>query len=171
MKRQTLCCVIALLLALTTQGFASGSQRPRARKPQPAKVCGDPTARCPTSATFEANDLSFRIPKNAVMWETEDFYAVVLKSVRTKPDDCAQFVSETERLAAQSLFPQRKVFTSRCVDAGSLYYTNTAPNQRLMGVYAGATRAEAARTLAAVKATGRFPGANIRRMRAGFNGT
>jgi hypothetical protein len=40
-----------------------------------------------------------------------------------------------------------------------------------MAVYAGATLAEAKRVLAAVNATGKFPGANIRRIRTGFNGT
>jgi hypothetical protein len=40
-----------------------------------------------------------------------------------------------------------------------------------MGVYAGMTLADANRMLASVKATGKFPGANIRRLRAAFNGT
>ena len=41
-----------------------------------------------------------------------------------------------------------------------------------MAVYAGTTLAQAKRFLNAVKATtGKFPGANIRPMRTGFNGT
>jgi hypothetical protein len=40
-----------------------------------------------------------------------------------------------------------------------------------MAVYAGKTRAEAERMLAAVRATGKYPTANLRRMQAGFNGT
>jgi hypothetical protein len=40
-----------------------------------------------------------------------------------------------------------------------------------MAVYAGMSLAEANRLLASVKATGKFPGANIRRMRAMINGT
>jgi hypothetical protein len=40
-----------------------------------------------------------------------------------------------------------------------------------MAIYAGTTIADANRMLAAVKATGKFPGANIRRMRTSFNGT
>jgi hypothetical protein len=40
-----------------------------------------------------------------------------------------------------------------------------------MAVYAGRTRAEAAKFLAQVQATGKFPGANLRRMSIGFNGT
>jgi endonuclease V-like protein UPF0215 family len=57
------------------------------------------------------------------------------------------------------------------VEPGELFYTNVAENQRIMAVYAGATLAEAKRVLTAVKASGKFPGANIRRMRTGFNGT
>jgi hypothetical protein len=40
-----------------------------------------------------------------------------------------------------------------------------------MAVYAGRTQAEAAQMLSSVKATGKFAGASIRRMSAGFNGT
>jgi endonuclease V-like protein UPF0215 family len=69
------------------------------------------------------------------------------------------------------LFPDRKVFSSRCVDVENLFYTNVNPKSRMMAVYAGLTLAEAKRVLADVRATGKFPGANIRQMRTGFNGT
>jgi hypothetical protein len=134
-------------------------------------VCGNPKAACPSQATFEPHDLRFRVPRNAVIWETELFYAVVLKSMNAPDENCDAHIPESERLAAQALFPERKVFASRCVEPGTLYYTNTRPNTRLMAVYAGPTLAEANRVLAAVKSTGKFPRANIRRMRAGFNGT
>ena len=134
-------------------------------------VCGSPKASCQSTATFEPHDLPFRVPKNAVIWETELFYAVILKSMKGSDDNCEIFIAESERTAAQDLFPDKKVFTSRCVEPGTLYYTNTRPNTRLMAVYAGSTLAEANRTLAAVKATGKFSDATIRRMRAGFNGT
>ncbi len=52
-----------------------------------------------------------------------------------------------------------------------MYYTNISDKHRIMAVYAGTSLPEAKRTLAAVQATGKFPGANIRRMRTGFNGT
>ncbi|HEY5838971.1 MAG TPA: hypothetical protein VIT19_08040, partial [Pyrinomonadaceae bacterium] len=42
-------------------------------------VCGNPTAACPSQATFEPHDLRFRVRSTAVIWETELFYAVVLK--------------------------------------------------------------------------------------------
>jgi hypothetical protein len=41
----------------------------------------------------------------------------------------------------------------------------------MMAVYAGSTLAEGKRVLALVTATGKFPGANLRRIRTGFNGT
>ena len=165
-------CVAALAVAvLYAAAFAAfGQRRPRNRARR-APICFDPTQACPSAAVFGPHDLPFRLPENAVIWESEEFYAVILKSVRAADEDCDTIVPESERLAAQKLFPRRKVFSSRCVEAGNLFYTNTAPGQRVMSVYAGATRAEGERTLAAVKATGKFPGANLRRMRAGFNGT
>ena len=97
---------------------------------------------------FEPHQLPFRVPADAFIFETEQFYAVILKSVRDESDDCTVFVPEAERLAAQELFPRHKVFASRCYDPGELFYTNTATGQQFMAVYAGRTRAEAARMLA-----------------------
>src|SRR4029079_5150357 len=76
---------------------------------QQAKVCSDPGVPCRTSIKFEAYDLPFQVPKNAVIWETEKFYAIILKSVATE-GDCDRFVSEDDRLKAQALFPNAKVF-------------------------------------------------------------
>jgi hypothetical protein len=147
--------------------------RQRARK---GIICGNPKVTCKTSIPFEPNDLPFRVPERSVIVDTELFYAIILKSLRTKEEDCDVFVPEAERLAAQALFPDHKVFTSRCADpgmpgSGMLFYTNMNQNSRIMAVYAGTTLAEAQRVLAAVKATGKFPGAFMRRMRTGFNGT
>ena len=175
MKYKFGCAVLACLLAAGSQVFsASGLQRRRVpRKPRPAKICPDPSAPCRTTVTFSPHDLPFQVPANAVIWETEPFFAIILKSVRVNADidNCDRFVPEAERLAAQRLFPRRKVFASRCADPGDLYYAGVAENQRFMAVYAGRTRAEAERTLSLVKATGKYAGANIRRMHAGFNGT
>ena len=130
--------------------------------------------------TFQPNDLPFRVPKNAVIVDTELFYAIILKSVNISGDTCDVFIPERDRLAAQGLFPDHKLFTSRCADPENLFYTdetvprkitNIGETHRIMAVYAGPTLAEAKRFLESVKATGKFPGANIRRMRTGFNGT
>lgn len=143
----------------------------RGQKQSAAAICPDPTVACKTTFDFRPHQLPFRLPANAVIFDTEQFYAIVLKSVRDEAEDCAAFISEAERLQAQSLFPRHKVFSSRCYDPEELYYTNVAPKQQFMAVYAGRTRAEAERMLATVKAMGGFPGANVRRMRTGFNGT
>jgi hypothetical protein len=164
---------VLCLLASTLAVAAADTSFAGAQRAGTNKVCGDPTVSCRTSATFEPHDLPFRIPRGAIIWETEPFYAVILKSMGVSEDwdECDRHIPESERLAAQGLFPRNKVFASRCQEPGTLYYTNTAAKQRFMAVYAGRTRAEAERVLAQVKATGKFPGANVRRMRAGFNGT
>ncbi len=168
MRKLLLCFAVACALVVL-HSFSVVAQR-RGN----ATVCGDPTLKCRTIANaFQPYDLQFRLRRATVIWESELFYAVILKSVRVADDwgDCEKFVSEADRLEAQKLFPRNKVFTSRCGEPGNLYYTNTDPKQRLMAVYAGRTRAEAERFLKQVLATGKYNSANLRRMRAGFNGT
>ena len=163
---------VALIITATVMScFGSRVLAQKRRPVQHLSVCGDPNLPCKTSATFEPNDLPFRVPKNAVIYDTELFYAIVLKTVGASDQDCDVFVPESERSETQRLFPDHKVFTSRCPEPGNLSYSNTSSKHRFMAVYAGTTLAEANRTLAAVKATGKFPGANIRRMRTAFNGT
>ena len=161
---------LVLTLVFASSVSESIAQRRRSR-PQPVAVCGDPTVRCRTSAQFQPYDLPFRLPTHSIIFETEPFYAVILKSVSVAADNCTTFISEEERQSVQAMFPRHKVFASRCFEAPELYYTNVAPEQRFMAVYAGRTRAEADQMLSRVRATGRFPGANLRRMKAGFNGT
>lgn len=173
---------IALGLAIASisigcVGSALGQARRRSSR---AVICGNPMVACRTSATFPPNDLPFRVPKSGVIVDTESFYAIILQSMKVKDDSCDVFIPEPERLAAQALFPDHKVFTSRCVDPENLFYadetaprkiTNISETHRIMAVYAGPTLAAARSFLESVKATGKFPGANIRRMRTGFNGT
>ena len=173
MRRKLLSTVFTLGL-IAALGCAQAIQAQSRTSPGRAKkgaICGNPTLACKTSVTFQPHDLSFRVPANAVIWDTELFYAVLLKSVAAEEGNCDVFVPETERLAAQALFPSNKVFASRCIEPGELFYTNVSEKHRIMAVYAGTTLAEAKRVLSAVKATGKFPGANLRRMRTGFNGT
>jgi hypothetical protein len=173
MRLKFLCFVLAGLLLLTGLaglGSSGEAQARRGQRNQRWPVCGDPTVRCQTKVEFQPHDLPFRLPQSAVIWESEMFYAVILKSVNAKKD-CAVNVPEAERLEAQSLFPHNKVFADRCAEPGTLFYTGASPDYRFMAVYAGRTRAEAERVLARVRVTGRYPGANLRRMQAGFNGT
>ena len=159
--------IAAMLCTLNAETFAQ-KRRPVVKH---LSVCGNPTLPCKSAATFEPNDLPFRMPASAVIYDTELFYAVILKSINTPNDNCDIFVPENERLAAQALFPDHKVFSSRCVEPGHLSYSNTSSKAQFMAVYAGSTLADANRMLTAVKATGKFPGANLRRMRAVMNGT
>jgi len=164
--------LILALIAVSAPSYAAvGQSRAPRQRAKRASICGNPKVACKTSVPFEQYDLPFRVPENAVIFDTELFYAIVLKSVPAKEEDCKVFVPEAERLPAQALFPDHKVFTSRCADVETLFYTNVNPKFRIMAVYGGTTLAEAKRVLEAVKATGKFSGANLRRMRTGFNGT
>ncbi|MDQ1592911.1 MAG: hypothetical protein QOG71_3538 [Pyrinomonadaceae bacterium] len=169
MNKLTFMSAVLLCLLLT-----GASQAQRTRRPQPkGTVCGDPTLPCRTGdLKFEPHDLPFRLPPRAVIWGSEPFYAVILKSIKASEQDCQKFVPEDERLAAQALFPRHKVFTDRgCGEPGETFYEGTLSSAHFMAVYAGRTRAEANAMLARVKATGKFAGANVRRMSIGFNGT
>ena len=170
MRKTQIFCVILLGLIAAALSSGGASAQPRSRL---GTICGDPTVRCRTSVEFQPYQIPFRIPPQAPIWETEHFYAVILKSVRdeTRGGDCNVFVPEPERIEAQVLFPRNKVFTSRCFETGDLFYLGVAENSQFMAVYAGRTRAEGQTMLAKVKATGKYPGANLRRLRAGFNGT
>jgi hypothetical protein len=172
-KRTLIIRVLVCLIWTCAAGAVATAQRTRRPPPQKGTVCGDPTLPCKTGEmTFEPHDLPFRLPVRAVIWESETFYAVILKSIKASEADCQVFVPEDERLAAQALFPRNKVFTDRgCGEPGETFYTGTQSNAHFMAVYAGRTRAEANAMLARVKATGKFAGANLRRMSIGFNGT
>ena len=161
---------VVLLVAGLMSQTALAQTRAAGKRPR-GSICGNPRLVCKTTATFNPNDLPFRVPQNSVIFDTEPFYAIVLKSVTTREDNCDIYVPEKERLQAQVLFPDRKVFASRCADIENLFYTNVDPKFRIMAVYGGATLAEAKRVLETVKATGKFTRAYIRRMRTGFNGT
>jgi hypothetical protein len=161
---------LVLIVAVLCSAVVAQSHA-KLRRAKASAICGNPTVRCNTSVTFEPFDLPFRVPKNAVIFDTELFYAVILKSVAVGDNDCDTFVPESERRAAQAMFPDRKVFTSRCVEVPHLFYSNISDKHRIMAVYAGTTLAESKRALEAVNANGKFPGAYLRRMRTGFNGT
>src|SRR5436190_23398551 len=165
-RRFTTCLVAAAVLA-STIAIAQTRRKPTKRPP----VCGNTNVTCGGEVTFQPNELPFRMPKNAVIYDTDLFYAVILQSVPSAEESCDNFIPEPERLAAQTLFTQNKVFTSRCAEPGQVSYSNTSPKAQFMAIYAGPTQADANRMLAKVKATGKFPGANIRRMRAVINGT
>ena len=143
------------------------------KKAKLGKVCGDPTAACKGRENFQTFDLPFDTGKNFVIYESEKFYGIVLKSVKLKDwGDCAKpSFSETERLQIQGLFPRNMVFALNCLEPGQNYYTGVADQMAFIGVYAGRTLTEANKFLKTVQATGQFPGVKVRKMSIGVNGT
>jgi hypothetical protein len=163
--------LIVVLMSASALNLTVGQSYAQTQRAKRGSICGNPLVACKTSVDFQPNDLPFRVPKNSVIFDTELFYAVILKSLTVSEDNCDTFVPEAERLEAQGVFPDHKVFSSRCYEPGNLFYTTINDKHRIMAVYGGTTPAESKRVLTAVKATGKFPGAYLRRMRTGFNGT
>lgn len=144
--------ILVALAALPGSGWAQGVIHADPARPFPG---------------FKDHQLSFQTPNDGVAraeYRSAPFYALVLKSARR----CS--LTEAERRAAQALFPSNKVFATRfgCDDEPEEHvtYTNVNPDVGFLAVYAGETASQAEDFLARVKATGRFPGANIRRMQA-----
>jgi hypothetical protein len=126
-------------------------------QPDPAKACGN---------TFKPHELCFETPKDDVAraeFLSEEFYAIILKTA----ERCS--IPETDRTGVQQLFPRLKVFSTRfgCDDdvEENISYTNVNQDYGFIAVYAGKTLKEAKARLVEVKATARFPGANIRKMK------
>lgn len=135
----------------------------------PGSTCSNPAIRCDSTYSFASYQLPFVIKGELVFGKTYKsvaFYAVILKSVKAGSDAECAFVTEHERVAAQSEFGESKVFASRhsCPEE-LLLYQGVAQNINFLAVYAGTTPATAARTLSRVKATGRYPQAYIKKMR------
>ncbi|SOD03437.1 hypothetical protein SAMN05216486_11325 [bacterium JGI 053] len=134
---------------------------------RPGRVCPDPAHPC---AGFRAHDLSFVLPTGGVARaeaRSDSFYAVILRSAPR----CS--IPERDRVAAQRLFPARKVFSQRFECDGDIEnnvsYTGVNASHAFLAVHAGATRSQGEATLAAVNRTHRFPGANLRRMQVVYN--
>jgi hypothetical protein len=147
--------ILIVFAAMAPLAVASGSRAQRV-----GSVCPDPAHPC--AGGFRPHELSFVLPRDSVAraeFRSEPFYAVILRSAPR----CS--IRERERVAAQALFPGRKVFSQRfeCEAESGITYSNVAERTAFLGVYAGATREQALRVLASAR--GRFPGANLRRMR------
>jgi hypothetical protein len=134
----------------------------------PGKVRPDPANSC-SDQGFKPHELCFEIPKDEIAraeYLSEPFYAVILET--TEP--CK--ITEDERLQAQRLLPRGKVFSMRfyCEEnvEENISYTNVNDKFGFLAVYAGLTMKEAKARLEEVKATGKFQGANIRKMQARF---
>lgn len=134
---------------------------------QAGKIHPDPATPLPLR---KPNQLSFEYPQDGIAraeFRSEFFYAVILKTA----ERCVSM--EPERVEIQRLFPSNKVFSPMfdCPDVpeDDISYSNTRQSLGFIGVYAGLTLEQAQQFLAKVKETGKFPGANLRRMQAVLN--
>lgn len=143
------------------------------KKAKAGKVCGDPTLHCTGSENFQPFDLPFDTGKNFVIYESEYFYGIVLKSVKLSDwGDCEKpSFPESERIPIQGMFEHNKVFALNCFESGSNYYTGVTDKTAFIGVYAGRTLIEANKFLKTVQATEKYPGIKVRKMKIGVNGT
>jgi hypothetical protein len=146
---------------------------PAQKKAKLGRVCGDPSAACKGRENFQAFDLPFDTGRNFVIASSERFYGIVLKNKKLKDwGDCEHpTFGENDRLEIQDMFAKNKVFALNCVESGTNYYTGVADQTAFLGVYAGRTQAEANAFLKKVLTTKKFPGARVRKMQVGVNGT
>lgn len=166
--------VFSSILAISLVfSFEINAQRKVSRAAS-GKICGNPKIECRTgNVTFKAHEIPFKTPRgNRVIYESEPFYAIILKSVKLKGNvTCENAISESERLEIQDLFQNNKVFALKCSDAGDIYYTNIVNDINFIAVYAGKTLVEANSFLKTVRVNAKFKGANLRKMKAEINGT
>ena len=116
---------------------------------------------------FRPHQLPFALPTDGIAraeHRSPPFHAVILRTA----EPCS--IREQDRLEAQRLFPVNKVFATRfgCEDGDPdpVTYTNVDAKWGFLAVHAGHSPEDADRMLARVRATGRYPGANVRRMQA-----
>jgi hypothetical protein len=153
--------IVAAALSLVGVSSALGQGKVQ---PDPTQACGN--------VMFKPHELCFETPKDEVAraeFLSEEFYAVILKTAAP----CS--IPEADRAEVQKLFPRRKVFSSRfgCDDdvEENISYTNVNQDYGFVAVYAGRTLKEAKALLLELEAMARFPGANIRKMRARLVGS
>ena len=132
-------------------------------------VCHQPSAKCSTSHSFTAYQLPFVIKEKLVfgkLYRSEQFYAVILKSVKAAGEPECSCVSEEERLEAQGAFPTRKAFASHFNCPEELIgYENVDNEFNFLAVYAGKTLNEAQHVLRLVTSNPRYSTAYLKRMR------
>ena len=101
-------------------------------------------AACKTTATFQPNDLPFRMPENVVIYDTDLFYAIILKSVARAPTiTVTSLFPKANDWPRNLCFPITKSSPRDVPNVEALSYTNISPKHRIMAVYAGTTLAEA----------------------------
>src|SRR5689334_14146106 len=86
--------IAAVIIVVTAITAAAQTRRKPAKRPP---VCGNPNVTCGGDITFQPYQLPFRIPRNAVIYDTDLFYALILKSVPSPEESCDNFIPEPER--------------------------------------------------------------------------
>ena len=159
----------SLLWAATSMVLLFGvaaAQRPV----RTGKVCGNPSLPCKNRSNFQPYELPFDTGRNYAIADSEFFYAAIVESRKIKPDEeCDRVFTEQRRQEVQKMFPNNKVFALKCFEPGLNYYTNVADDVGFLGIYAGLTKVESTAFLKTIQS--KFPGAVLRRMQAGINGT
>lgn len=138
------------------------------------RVCGNPDGACKGRGYFQPYELPVEWPENSVIAESEQFYAIILKSAKfdySSGADCNKVYSNDEIQNIQYSFPQNKVFAMKCGEPGQNYYTGVGGDFVFIAVFAGKTQAEANKFLKKVKEFDDYKGVKIRKMRVGVNGT
>ena len=88
--RSTFLSVAFLGMAVISLSTDAAAQR------RLGKICGDPNAPCRGQEQFQPWELTFAFPKNAVIYESEYFYSIILKSVKLKDqNDCEKSFART----------------------------------------------------------------------------
>lgn len=141
-----------------------------AAQAQSGVICGFPR-NCVPAYKFKPYELPFSTGRQAKFKagdhvESDYFYAVVLGVIKTadtsEGDDF--FFNETKRLAAQKLFPDNKVFASRCCgNGGAVSYEGLSDTYNFLAVHGGENEEDATRLLSIARR--KYPSAEIKRMR------
>lgn len=165
---------ILMLFYVAVSGVSAQEQQNR--------ICPDPDSPCTSpDVKFKPHQISFKVirktnKETGSLAVSASFYAVMLQSMasdHSNPEPkCSSHVSENERLKAQKLFPVHKVFASRydCGEEASFFlYIDESRHDydtehNFMAVCAGETKAQALEMLKRVQKSGRFPGANLRKL-------
>ncbi len=138
------------------------------------RVCGNPDAACKGRGSYQPYELPVEWPENTVISESEQFYAIILKSAKhdfNSGQDCEKVYSNEEIQSFQNRYPTNKVFALKCVDPGYNYYTGVGSDFVFIAVYAGKTLTEANKFLKLVKTDPELSAVKLRKMRVGMNGT
>lgn len=173
MTKKTIFLIGVCLLVFAATAFA---QKAKKQKIVQGKICGNPNVKCKTDGyVFDSFSIPFELPKGYIIYESKPFYAVILKSQNVKDilgddESCREAAMENERISAQRLFPNNKVFAQGC-GFGPLYYSGVNENVVFLAVYGGSTLAEAQNFLKEVNSSGKFRDAYIKKLQAHFNGT